>query len=42
MLQLDEDIWKLDIGNIGAVIFIRIGTEDAKCMAEEMFLDFDV
>lgn len=40
--QLDEDIRQAVLGNIGTVISFRIGTEDAKHMAEEMFPEFDV
>lgn len=42
MHQLDEDIRQAVLGNIGTVISFRIGTEDAKHMAEEMFPEFDV
>jgi type IV secretory pathway TraG/TraD family ATPase VirD4 len=42
MHQLDEDIRQAVLGNIGTVISFRIGTEDAKNMAEEMFPEFDV
>ena len=42
MHQLDEDIRQAVLGNIGTVISFRIGTEDAKRMAEEMFPEFDV
>lgn len=40
--QLEEDIRQAVLCNIGTVISFRIGTEDAKQMAEEMFPEFDV
>ena len=42
MHQLDEDIRQAVVGNIGTVISFRIGTEDAKHIAEEMFPEFYV
>jgi len=42
MHQLDEDIRQAVLLNIGTVISFRIGTEDAKHIAEEMFPEFDV
>ncbi len=42
MLKLDEDIGQTVLGNIGTFISFRIGTEDAKHMADEIFPEFDV
>ena len=42
MNQLDDDIKSAVLGNAGTIISFRIGTEDAKHMAEEMFPEFDV
>jgi len=42
MHQLNVDIRQAVLGNIVTVISFRIGTEDAKHMAEEMFPEFDV
>lgn len=42
MHQLDEDIRQAVLRSIGTVISFRIGTEDAKQMADEMFPEFDV
>jgi type IV secretory pathway VirB4 component len=42
MHQLDEDIRQAVIGNVGTLISFRIGTEDAKHLAVEMFPEFAV
>ncbi|MBK8245321.1 MAG: hypothetical protein IPK88_17985 [Saprospiraceae bacterium] len=42
MHQLDDDKRHAILGNIGTLISFRIGTEDTKHMAEEMFPKFDV
>lgn len=40
--QIDEDIKRAVLGNVGTVISFRVGTEDAIHMAKEMYPEFDV
>ncbi|MCF8247562.1 MAG: type IV secretion system DNA-binding domain-containing protein [Saprospiraceae bacterium] len=40
--QIDEDIKRAVLGNVGTVISFRVGTEDAMHMAKEMYPEFDV
>jgi len=39
--QLPEDVQKSIIGNVGTLIAFRIGSKDAKVLAEEFFPEFD-
>ncbi len=40
--QLDPEIKSAVLGNVGTTISFRIGTEDTKIMAKEMYPEIDV
>lgn len=42
MHQLDEKIQRAVLGNAGTIISFRVGTEDARFLAQEMYPEFEV
>jgi DNA helicase HerA-like ATPase len=40
--QLDEDIQKAILGNVGTLVAFRVGVRDAKILAEEFFPEFSI
>lgn len=42
MHQIDDDIKRAVVGNVGTIISFRLGTEDALHMSREMYPEFDI
>lgn len=42
LAQLDPDIKRAVLGNVGTIILFRIGTEEAILMTKEMYPEFDI
>ena len=40
--QLDEDVQKAILGNVGTLIAFRVGVRDAKVLADEFFPEFSI
>lgn len=40
--QIDEKVREAILGNVGTITSFRLGTEDAKCLAQEFYPAFDV